>query len=89
MELDRTDASTWPELLTVDEAAHVLRMTHKHVRTLLGTGGIIGHKIGGRWYVPKAPLLTGTPPDTDSRADTHGACNEEDRSAGRCPCESD
>lgn len=75
-DLDPTDASTWPEHLTPEQASAVLRITVNQVRKLLAAGELRGKKLGGRWYVLKRPLLY---PDTEFTAgDVSGESAAED-----------
>lgn len=57
--LDRTDTSTWPALLTVGEAAHVLSLHPETVRIMLREGRMAGVHIGRSWYIRKSDLLEG------------------------------
>lgn len=75
-EIDPTDASTWPELLTPKEASAVLRMTENQIRNLLSNGDLIGKRFKGRWYVLKRPLLY--PEDPEPAGDTSGESATED-----------
>lgn len=70
-EIDPTDASTWPELLTTAQASAVLRMSENHIRKLVSSGELLGKRVGGRWYVLKKPLLNPEDPDTTA-GDTSG-----------------
>lgn len=63
MDIDPKDRTTWPELLTVDQAALVLRMAENTVRKALQDGDVRGRKIGTRWYIYKDDLFR---PDNES-----------------------
>ena len=46
-----------PVLLTASEAAALLGVTPKHVRSLLANGKLAGARIGGTWRVNRDALL--------------------------------
>ncbi len=56
-DVDPRDASTWPEVMTPDEVAQVLRLQGESVRQLLRDGVLPGRKIGGTWMITKSRLL--------------------------------
>jgi excisionase family DNA binding protein len=47
-----------PPLLTVEEAASILRLSPGRCRTACREGRIPAFQIGGRWRVPRARLET-------------------------------
>lgn len=56
--LDITNADTWPEMLTVEELALILRSSTKSVREMIGSGQIEamrgagrGFRISKRWVI--------------------------------------
>ena len=59
-------AST-PEVLTLEEAARLLRTEPGEIEALAGDGAIPGRLIGGQWRFSRAALLAwlahGSPPD--------------------------
>lgn len=64
-ELDITNRDEWPELLTAEEAAHVLRTTAVKVRRAIVEGTLPGQKLGGRYYVSKRDLFPGEAASAD------------------------
>ena len=56
-DVDPRNASTWPEVMTPDEVAQVLRLQGESVRQLLRDGVLPGRKIGGTWMITKTRLL--------------------------------
>lgn len=46
-----------PPVLTVAQTAQLLSAHKNTVRTLIARGAIPAHKIGRRWYIPKAHLM--------------------------------
>lgn len=48
--LDITNADTWPEMLTVEELALILRSTRKAVRDMIAAGQIEAMRGAGRGY---------------------------------------
>lgn len=47
----------YPDMLTVKEAAEILRCSSKSIYTYISHGDIHSIKIGGRYYVPKSKLF--------------------------------
>jgi excisionase family DNA binding protein len=45
------------ELLTVEEAAHALRVDEDTVRLWLRTDQLPGYKLGKSWRIPRSSLL--------------------------------
>lgn len=48
--LDITNADTWPEMLTVEELAMILRSTKESVRSMIAAGHIEAMRGAGRGY---------------------------------------
>jgi excisionase family DNA binding protein len=48
--LDITKADTWPEMLTVEELATILRSSTKSVRDMIASGQIEAMRGAGRGY---------------------------------------
>lgn len=55
--LDITDAATWPEFMTAEEVAEVLRISGIAARALIRNGEIAGQKVGTAYRVPKSSLM--------------------------------
>lgn len=53
----RSDASTWPEILSLDEVAHVLDITLRTARRQVGRGDIPAVKYGSGYRTRKQDLL--------------------------------
>ncbi|MFJ4418802.1 MULTISPECIES: helix-turn-helix domain-containing protein [unclassified Streptomyces] len=54
----------YPEVLTVAEVAHILRMTPRHVRALARRGELAGAvRVGGAWRVLRARLAAQLTPE--------------------------
>lgn len=54
--LDVTNPATWPALLTVDEAALILRTPPETVRHWLREGDLPSLRFGRLWRVPRSAL---------------------------------
>ncbi len=55
---DITQAATWPEMLTVEELAQILRSSEKSVREMIASGRIEalqgagrGYRVSKRWVI--------------------------------------
>jgi excisionase family DNA binding protein len=58
MSLDPCDSSTWPEWLTPEECAQVLRLSMSTIRFLTQSAKIKSRKFGRRVRVRKSDLLS-------------------------------
>jgi excisionase family DNA binding protein len=50
------EAKTWPEVMTVDEAADYLRTNERTVRVMLKAGKLPGAKVGRAWRIRRADI---------------------------------
>lgn len=48
---------SYPDLLTTEEVAAILRKSDQVIRRMFGSGELPAVRIGHRWYMPKARLL--------------------------------
>jgi excisionase family DNA binding protein len=66
--VDPRDAATWPEILTLDEVAHILGVTVRTVRRQVARGLIPAVKSGATYRTRKSDLLAAfTPTNTKHR----------------------
>lgn len=56
-DLDINDAATWPQFMTVDEVAHVIRLGRRSTLNQIRSGEITAQKVGGTYRVSKNWLL--------------------------------
>jgi excisionase family DNA binding protein len=49
--------SSYPELLSVSQAAELFGLSRQTVRLLCAQGELPGARIGRRWYLPRAFLV--------------------------------
>ena len=73
--------SSWPDVLTVREAARFLQVSEQTVRLMARRSDLPARKIGKGWRLAHSALLewlrhTGRPDDSDARALEHGPKRE-------------
>lgn len=56
-DLDISDPATWPQFMTVDEVAHVIRLGKRATLGQIRIGEIQARKVGGTYRVSKDWLL--------------------------------
>lgn len=55
--INLNDPETWPQAMTSQEVAQVLRTTPRTVLTMIHTGKLRGQLVGKSWRVGKSTLL--------------------------------
>lgn len=57
LDLDLADVETWPQMMTPDEVAAVMRVNYRTVLKQIKDGRIAAHRIGVGYRVNKSWLL--------------------------------